>query len=101
MIEHQRDRNLGSKGPRGTRPAARGCGYTHFSVWGPQEVVDRVTLGGIKGNVLLLPIKLGSKVPLLVWAHGTNNAVDPSSINELSSGVSTAILRIISAARRK
>lgn len=58
-------------------------------------------LGGIKGNVLLLPITLGSKVPLLLWAHGTNHAVDPGSINELSSGVSTAILRIISAARRR
>jgi hypothetical protein len=58
-------------------------------------------LGGIKGNVLLLPITLGSKVPLLLWAHGTNHPVDPGSINELSTGVSTAILRIISAARRK
>jgi hypothetical protein len=58
-------------------------------------------LGGIRGNVLLLPIKLGSKVPLVLWAHGTHHPVDPGSINELSAGVSTAILRIIAAARRK
>ncbi|PRQ04328.1 hypothetical protein ENSA5_08590 [Enhygromyxa salina] len=58
-------------------------------------------LGGIKGNVLLLPITLGSKIPLLLWAHGTNHPVDPGSINELSAAVSTAILRIIAASRRQ
>jgi hypothetical protein len=58
-------------------------------------------LGGIRGNVLLLPIKLGSKVPLLLWAHGTSHPVDPRSIHELSAGVSATILRILAAARRK
>jgi hypothetical protein len=58
-------------------------------------------LGGIRGNVLLLPIKLGSKVPLLLWAHGTSHPIDPRSIHELSAGVSTAILRILSVAKRK
>jgi hypothetical protein len=58
-------------------------------------------LGGIRGNVLLLPIKLGGKVPLLLWAHGTLHPVDPRSIHELSAGVSTSILRILAAARRK
>jgi hypothetical protein len=61
-------------------------------------------LGGIKGNVLLLPITLGNKVPLLLWAHGTSYAVDPRSITELSAAVSAAIQRIIgiiAAARKK
>jgi hypothetical protein len=58
-------------------------------------------LGGIKGNVLLLPITLGSKVPLLLWAHGSNYPVDPHSITELSTAVSAAIQRIISAARKR
>jgi hypothetical protein len=58
-------------------------------------------LGGIRGNVLLLPIKLGGKVPLLLWAHGTSHPIDPRSIHELSAGVSTSILRILAAARRK
>jgi hypothetical protein len=58
-------------------------------------------LGGIRGNVLLLPIKLGGKVPLLLWAHGTSHPIDPRSIHELSAGVSTSILRILAAAKRK
>jgi hypothetical protein len=49
----------------------------------------------------LLPIKLGSKVPLLLWAHGTSHPIDPRSIHELSAGVSTAIMRILSVAKRK
>ena len=57
-------------------------------------------LGGIKGNVLLLPITLGTKVPLLLWAHGTNHGIDPRSIAELSAAVSAAIQRILSARRR-
>ena len=50
--------------------------------------------------MLLLPITLGSKVPLLLWAHGTNYPVDPRSIHELSSAVSTAIMRIIAALKK-
>lgn len=57
-------------------------------------------LGGIRGNILLLPIKVSSKVPLLLWAHGTSHPVDPRSISELSAAVSVAILRIISARRK-
>jgi hypothetical protein len=58
-------------------------------------------LGGVRGNVLLLPITLGNKVPLLLWAHGTAHPLDPRSIHELSAAVSTSILRIIAAAKRK
>ena len=58
-------------------------------------------LGGVRGNVLLLPIKVGRKVPLLLWAHGTTHPVDPHSIAELSNAVSEAIQRIIAAARSR
>ena len=64
------------------------------------DVAFAQALGGIKGNVLLLPVKVGSKVPLLLWAHGTSYPVDPRSINELTAAVSQAILRIL-AARKK
>lgn len=57
-------------------------------------------LGGLKGNVLVLPILVGSKIPLLVFAHGTTHAVDPQSIGELSAAVSAAIQRLIATMRR-
>lgn len=75
--------------------------------FGPNQTSSKIdqafsqALGGIKGNVLLLPIKVASKVPLLLWAHGTTHAVDPRSINELSAAVSAAIQRIITAARKR
>lgn len=75
--------------------------------FGPNQTSSKIdqafsqALGGIKGNVLLLPIKLASKVPLLLWAHGTSHPVDPHSITELSSAVSNAISRIIAAARKR
>ncbi len=75
--------------------------------FGPMQTASKIdqafsqALGGIKGNVLLLPVTLGKKVPLLLWAHGTNHAVDPHSITELSTAVSTAIQRIIAAARKR
>lgn len=75
--------------------------------FGPMRSASKIdqafaqALGGVKGNVLLLPVKLGSKVPLLLWAHGTSHPVDPHSINELTAAVSKAIHRIISAARNR
>lgn len=57
-------------------------------------------LGGLKGNVLVLPIQVGSKIPLLVFAHGSQHPVDPQSIGELSSAVSAAIQRLIASMRR-
>ncbi|MFO7561318.1 MAG: hypothetical protein R6X02_01640 [Enhygromyxa sp.] len=79
-------------------------GAPYFGPIGTSSKIDQAfaqALGGIKGNVLLLPITLGSKVPLLLWAHGSSHAVDPRSINELSGAVSVAIQRIITAARKR
>ncbi len=75
-------------------------------LFGPMRETSKIdqafsqALGGLKGNVLLLPIKLGPKIPLVVFAHGTTHAVDPHSIQELSNAVSTAILRILAALKR-
>jgi hypothetical protein len=75
--------------------------------FGPIQTTNKIdqafsqALGGVKGNVLLLPIKIANKIPLLLWAHGTTHAVDPRSITELSAAVSTAIQRIITAAKKR
>jgi hypothetical protein len=74
--------------------------------FGPMRETSKIdqafssALGGLKGNVLLLPILVGTKIPLLVFAHGTSHAVDPQSIGELTAAVSTAIQRLIAALRR-
>lgn len=68
-----------------------------------QSAIDRAlsqALGGLEGNVLILPISLGSKTPLLVFAHGARNPVDPASIQTLSTETGTALLRLIQAARK-
>jgi hypothetical protein len=79
-------------------------GSPHFGPIQTSSKIDQAfaqALGGIKGNVLLLPITLGAKVPLLLWAHGTSHPIDPRSITELSAAVSDAIQRIIAAARKR
>jgi hypothetical protein len=74
--------------------------------FGPMQSTSKIdqafaqALGGLKGNVLLLPIAVGPKIPLLLWAHGTSHPVDPRSIAELSDAVSKAIHRILAARRR-
>jgi len=52
-------------------------------------------LGGVVGNVLVLPVMLRDKTPLLVFASGTTHPVDPRSIKELAVGVSAALERHI------
>ncbi len=73
-------------------------------VFGPmgQRAIDRAlsqALGGVQGNVLVLPIVLGSKVPLLVFAHGANKPVDPVSIMTLAEETGAALHRLIRKAR--
>jgi hypothetical protein len=74
--------------------------------FGPMRETSKIdqafssALGGLKGNVLVLPILVGAKIPLLVFAHGTTHPVDPQSIGELGAAVSAAIQRLIAALRR-
>ena len=52
-------------------------------------------LGGVDGVVLCLPVILRDKVPLLVFASGSHNPVDPRSLHDLTDEVATALERII------
>lgn len=66
---------------------------------GPIDESFARAMGGLKGNILLLPIKVGSAVPLVVFAQGASAPVDPRSILELSELVGHAIARIIATRR--
>ena len=52
-------------------------------------------LGGVDGMVLCLPVLMRDKVPLLVFASGSHNPVDPRSLQELTTEVSAALERLI------
>ncbi len=52
-------------------------------------------LGGVDGVVLCLPVILRDKVPLIVFASGSNNPVDPRSLDELTHEVAAALERVI------
>jgi len=63
------------------------------------DVAFAEALGGVKGNVLVLPVLLGNMVPLLVFAQNTRHAVDPFSVRDLSDSVANALTRIIATKR--
>ncbi len=65
------------------------------------DIAFAQALGGLEGNVLCLPITLGDKVPLVLFAHGTTHAIDPHLIAELSKSISAAFRRIIAARRSR
>ncbi len=78
-------------------------GRPYFGPMPKQHTIDRMfsdSLGGLAGNVLVLPLRLGSRVPLVVFAAGSRHAVDPRSIHELNEGVALALTRILAARRR-
>ncbi len=52
-------------------------------------------MGGVSGNVLVLPVVLRKKVRLVVFAMGLQHPVDPRSIQRLADGVSGAVERLI------
>lgn len=52
-------------------------------------------LGGVEGVILVLPVLLREKVPLIVFASGSSNPVDPRSLHELTHEVAAALERII------
>ncbi|MCA9717113.1 MAG: hypothetical protein KC468_20735 [Myxococcales bacterium] len=60
-------------------------------------------LGGVQGNVLVVPVVLRGKVPLLVFASSARHPVDANSLHELTTTVGQAFERLIvaSKARRK
>ncbi len=73
-------------------------GTPHFGPWRTDTKVNQAfdqAMGGIRGNVLVLPVRLRERVPLLVYASGTHHPVDPRSLNELVDGISGALERLI------
>ncbi|MCX4245667.1 GspE/PulE/PilB domain-containing protein [Paraliomyxa miuraensis] len=73
-------------------------GGPHFGPWRSDTKINAAfgqAMGGIRGNVLLLPVKLRERVPVVVYAAGTHHPVDPRSLHELVEGVSGALERLI------
>lgn len=73
-------------------------GAPHFGPWRTDTKINTafdLAMGGIKGNVLLLPVKLRERVPILVYASNTPHPVDPRSLHELVDCISGALERLI------
>jgi hypothetical protein len=73
-------------------------GTPHFGPWRTDTKINTafdLAMGSIKGNVLLLPVKLRERVPILVYASNTPHPVDPRSLHELVDGISGALERLI------
>lgn len=76
----------------------------YFGPLVPDTSIDAMfaqALGGVVGNVLVLPLRLGAKVPLVVFAHKSRNPVDPRSIHELDQAVEIALSRIVALQKRR
>lgn len=70
----------------------------YFGPLRPETAIDKAfsaAFGGLTGNILVLPVLLRDKVPVLIFASGTSYPVDPRSIQELADGVSGALERLI------
>lgn len=73
-------------------------GTPHFGPWRTDTKINAAfdqAMGGIRGNVLLLPVKLRERVPILVYASNTPHPVDPRSLHELVESISSALERLI------
>jgi hypothetical protein len=57
-------------------------------------------LGGVEGNVLVLPILLRDKVPIVVFAATAQHPVDPQTVKDLTEQASAAFERLIVASKR-
>jgi hypothetical protein len=69
-----------------------------FGPWPTERAIDRAfdrAMGGIRGNVLVLPVRVRDRVPVLVFASGAQNPVDPRSLDQLVSSVQNALERLI------
>lgn len=70
----------------------------YFGPWPTETRIDQAfggAMGGLPGNVLVLPVALRGRVPVIVLAAGTPHPVDPRSLRELVEAVSLALERLI------
>jgi hypothetical protein len=75
-----------------------GRGETYFGPWPTERTIDRAfadAMGGIEGSVLVLPVRVRDKVPVLVFASGTTRGIDQTSLVQLTAGVQDALERLI------
>lgn len=73
-------------------------GGPSFAPWPTERSIDRafsVAMGHLTGNVLVLPVRIRDKTPILVFASGSNSAVDPRSLAQLTASVKDALERLI------
>ncbi len=73
-------------------------GQLHYGPWPTARVIDDAfsrAMGGIEGNVLVLPVRVRDKVPVLVFASGVDSPIDPQSLEQLATNVQTALERLI------
>jgi hypothetical protein len=61
----------------------------------PIDAAFYSALGGVEGVILVLPVLLREKVPLVVFASGSSNPVDQRSLQDLTNEVAAALERII------
>lgn len=77
-------------------------GTPYFGPWPTQRPIDRMfaqAMGGIPGDILLLPIVLRDRVPLVIFAMGGTASWDQLLLGELSEAAGHALERLIQ--RRK
>jgi hypothetical protein len=75
-----------------------GHGVPFWGPWPTQRPTDAAfaqAMGGIEGLALLMPVRLRDKTPLLVFAAGTDRAVNPGAFQELARATSSALEKIL------
>ena len=73
-------------------------GQVSYGVWPTERTIDRAfseALGNIEGHVLVLPVRLRDKVPVLVFASGPQYPIDRASLVQLTAAVQGALERLI------
>lgn len=69
-----------------------------FGPWPTARAVDRAFaqgMGGIEGPVLVMPIRLRDKIPIVVFASGPRGDVEPHVIRQLADAMSGSLERMI------
>jgi len=70
----------------------------YWGAWPTRRAIDRAfgdAMGGIAGNVLMLPIGLGEYVPLVLFGMGPQQGIEPSAFERLSDGTTRALEQLV------
>ncbi|TPV95043.1 MAG: hypothetical protein B7733_12170 [Myxococcales bacterium FL481] len=66
----------------------------------PTERQFAQAMGGVSGNMLLLPIRAATSTPLIVFAHPATCPVDRRAIDQLAEATGRAIVRLLRGSSR-